>query len=148
MPDRKTTKHIVLHCSATRGIQDVGVKEIRQWHKQRGFSDIGYHYVIRRDGRIERGRPEKAIGAHVAGHNANTLGICLVGGLADKAPWAPTNNFTAAQWSSLKSLLTTLTAKYPGVTILGHRDFPGVAKACPCFDAKPWATKNGFRAAA
>lgn len=147
MADRKSTKHIVLHCSATRGLMDIGAKEIRQWHKAKGWADIGYHYVIRRNGIIEKGRAEKAIGAHVAGHNANTLGICLVGGLADKAPWAPTDNFTSAQWFSLKMLVAELLKKYPGATILGHRDFPKVAKACPCFEAKAWARKNGFPAA-
>lgn len=144
---RKTTKHFVLHCSATRPFMDVGVKEITQWHKARGWATIGYHYVIRRDGRVEKGRGRDEIGAHVANHNSNTLGICLVGGLADKAPWPPQDNFTPAQWASLKTLVAELLKVYPKATILGHRDFPKVAKACPCFDAKTWARKNGFQAA-
>lgn len=144
---RKNTRHIVLHCSATRGVMDVGVKEIRQWHKAKGWSDIGYHFVIRRNGTVEKGRPRDAIGAHVAGHNSDTLGICMVGGLADKAPWAPTDNFTKEQWAALKMLVADLLKVYPKATILGHRDFPKVAKACPCFEAKAWARKNGFKAA-
>lgn len=142
---RSRTDYIVLHCSATRAIQDIGAKEIRQWHKARGWKDIGYHYVIRRDGTVETGRkPDDSIGAHVAGHNSNTLGICLVGGLANAAPYKPENNFTPTQWTALKALLTKLLKKYPGGKIRGHRDFKGVTKACPCFDAKSWARANGF----
>jgi N-acetylmuramoyl-L-alanine amidase len=145
---RKRTDYIVIHCSATRGIQDIGAKEIRSWHKARGFSDIGYHHVIRRDGRVEKGRALDAVGAHVAGHNSNSVGVCMVGGLSDKSPWPPVNNFTAAQWASLKKVVADLLKRYPKARVLGHRDFPGVAKVCPCFPAKPWATKNGFPAAA
>lgn len=144
---RKSTKHLVIHCSATRAIQDIGAKEIRSWHKGQGWTDIGYHYVIRRSGKVEPGRARDAVGAHVGGHNSNTLGICMVGGLANKAPWAPENNYTPEQWTSLKTLVASLLKFYPNATILGHRDFPKVAKACPCFNAKEWARKNGFKAA-
>jgi N-acetylmuramoyl-L-alanine amidase len=144
---RTTTKYIVIHCAATRAGMDAGAKEIDQWHRARGWSGIGYHFVIRRDGKVEKGRPENAIGSHVAGHNSNTLGVCLVGGLGEGKGWPPENNFTPAQWTALKALLTQLRAKYPLATILGHRDFPGVSKACPSFDARAWATANGFPAA-
>jgi N-acetylmuramoyl-L-alanine amidase len=97
---------------------------------------------------VEKGRAIDAVGAHVAGHNANSVGVCLVGGLSDTAPWPPASNFTAAQWASLKSLCADLVKRYPRARILGHRDFKGVAKACPCFDAKAWAAKNGLPAAA
>ena len=128
-------------------MQDIGAKEIRQWHKAKGWSDIGYHLVIRRDGRIEKGRALDAIGSHVKGHNANSVGVCMVGGLANDAPWGPQNNFTPAQWTALKVMVAGLLKRYPTAKVLGHRDFPGVAKACPCFDARPWAAKNGFPAA-
>ena len=140
---RKRTDHLVIHCSATRAIQDVGVREIRQWHLARGFSDIGYHYVIRRNGRIEKGRPDDVIGAHVQGHNADSVGICLVGGIGDNS-WRPENNFTPQQWDSLRKLLTALLKKYPSAKVLGHRDFSGVKKACPSFSAKVWARQNKF----
>lgn len=140
---RKTTKHIVLHCSATRPSQDVGAADIRKWHKAKGWSDIGYHYVIRRDGKVEKGRGVYEIGAHVAGHNSNTVGVCLVGGLNEK-DWKPEDNFTKEQWAALKTLVATLAKMFPSATILGHRDFPKVAKACPCFEARAWARKNGF----
>jgi N-acetylmuramoyl-L-alanine amidase len=144
---RQVTKYIVIHCAATRASMDVGAKEIGQWHKQRGWSGIGYHFVIRRDGRVERGRAESAIGSHVAGHNSNTLGVCLVGGLGEGKGWPPENNFTQAQWAALRTLLREMIDRYPGATILGHRDFPGVAKACPSFDARAWAKANGLPAA-
>ena len=140
---RRRTDYIVLHCSATRAIQDVGAKEIRSWHKAKGWSDIGYAYVIRRNGRVEKGRDVDAVGSHVQGHNTNSVGICLVGGLDNKT-WQPVDNFTPAQWAALKTLVATLCKRYPAAKVLGHRDFPKVQKACPCFDAKVWARKNGF----
>lgn len=142
---RAKTDWLVVHCSATPGSLDIGAAEIRQWHIAKGWSDIGYHFVIRRNGKVEPGRPENMIGSHVKNHNANSLGICLVGGVDAKQ--RPQNNFTAEQWASLQTLLMRLTAKYPGAKILGHRDFPGVAKACPCFDAIKWAQEMGLPAA-
>lgn len=133
---RVETTHLVIHCAATPPTADVGVKEIRQWHRQKGWVDIGYHYVIRRDGRVETGRPEDVIGAHVSGHNATSIGICMAGGV-DKNQ-KPEDNFTGAQYEALAALLKTLICKYPGCTILGHRDFPGVKKACPSFDVAAW----------
>jgi N-acetylmuramoyl-L-alanine amidase len=140
---RKSTAHIVIHCSATRAIQDVGAKDIRKWHMAKGWKDIGYHLVIRRNGTVEKGRGIDEIGSHVKGRNARSVGICMVGGL-DNATWKPASNYTPAQWVALKATVAAMVKKYPGAKVLGHRDFPGVAKACPCFDAKPWAAKNGF----
>lgn len=142
---------LVVHCSATRPAMDIGVAEIRQWHMKPksqgglGARDVGYHYVIRRNGLVEAGRKEAIAGAHVAGHNANTIGICLVGGVKQDDFRKAENNFTAAQFASLKSLLTDLSRRYPGAVVKGHRDFKGVHKACPSFDAKAWAKAAGFR---
>lgn len=144
MTARKSTKHIVLHCSATRPNMDIGVKDIRRWHKAKGWDDVGYHYVLRRDGRVEKGRPEQDVGAHVARYNSTSIGICLVGGVNQNDFTKPENNFTAEQWVALRDLLAVLIRKYPDAKVLGHRDFPGVSKACPCFDARQWAAKNGF----
>lgn len=131
---RKIT-HLVVHCSATPPSMDIGVKEIRDWHvKDNGWKDIGYHYVIRLDGRVEPGRKEGVIGAHVAGQNSTTIGICYIGGVDAKGKPADTRN--ECQKEQLLQLLKLLKAKYPKAQILGHRDFPGVAKACPSFDAK------------
>ena len=135
---RHATLFIAIHCSDTYASQDIGVKEIRQWHTSppRNWSDIGYHYVIRRDGTIEAGRLFSDIGAHVEGYNARALGICMVGGKGKDGK--PENNFTLAQWESLRKRVTASKLMYPSAIVQGHRDFPGVTKACPCFDAKAW----------
>jgi N-acetylmuramoyl-L-alanine amidase len=140
---RTKTNWIVLHCSATRGSQNFTAADIRRWHLDKGWKDIGYHFVIRRDGTVETGRDVNAIGSHVQGHNADSIGVCLVGGIDDKT-WKPADNFTTAQWRSLRTLVERLVKTYPKAKVLGHRDFPGVNKACPCFSAKVWAKKNKF----
>lgn len=144
MSVRKSTRYIVLHCSATRPSQDVGTADIRRWHLAQGWSDIGYHYVIKRDGTVQKGRAESAVGAHVANHNAFSIGICMVGGVSQTDFTKPEDNFLPEQWESLKDLITVLIRKYPKALVLGHRDFPNVAKACPSFNAREWAQKNGF----
>lgn len=131
-----TVDMLIVHCSATPPKRDIGVKEIRRWHLARGFLDVGYHFVIRRDGTIEEGRSIHAPGAHAIGYNNRSLGICLVGGTTPKSK--PSNNFTPDQWESLGSLLSVLSEKYPHAEVLGHRDLPNVAKDCPCFDVKEW----------
>lgn len=141
--NRKSTSWLVIHCSATRAIQDVGVTDIRRWHREQGWTDIGYHFVIRRSGKVEAGRPLESIGTHVKGHNTDSVGICLAGGLNNET-FKPENNYTPQQWDALKKLLSSLLKKYPKAKVLGHRDFAGVQKACPCFPARVWAKKNGF----
>lgn len=141
MVNRKSTEFIVVHCSATRPSMNIGVKEITQWHKAKGWKTIGYHYVITRDGVLQTGRRENEIGAHVEGHNANSIGVCLVGGVHEDS-LAAENNFTDAQFKALKTLLGFLRVKYPTAVIQGHRDFAGVNKSCPCFDVKPWVETN------
>lgn len=136
----KEVKYLVVHCAATPPSMDIGAKEIRQWHLKRGWADIGYHRIIRRDGTIEEGRPEHVAGAHVRGFNRVSLAVCLVGGVDDENK--PEDNFTKEQFSSLKSLLDQWAEKYPEAEIRGHRDFPGVKKACPSFDVKKWIKEN------
>ncbi len=138
---RKLTEYIAVHASATQPKMDVGVKEIRQWHRAQGWTDIGYHYVIRRDGTLEVGRPEDVVGAHVSGFNNNSIGICLVGGVDSKLK--AEDNFTSAQYAELAVLLRKLKAKYPKAIIQGHRDFPKVKKDCPCFDVRKWIAETG-----
>lgn len=140
----RAINYMVVHCSATRPKQsNIGRDEIDQMHKARGWSEIGYHYVIKRDGTLEIGRDIDKIGAHVGGYNTGSLGICLVGGINDDS-LKPENNYTEKQWATLKRLLKTLSEYYPKAKVRGHRDYPKVAKACPCFDAIPWAKANGF----
>lgn len=140
----RTIKQLILHCAATPPSADIGRKEIDRWHRQRGFLCIGYHYVIRRDGSIEEGRPEDTAGAHAEGHNRYSIGVCLVGGVAADAK-TPEDNFTDAQWAALRGLLAGLRSRYPTAEILGHRDLPKVAKACPSFDVKAWLAANNLK---
>lgn len=140
---RKTTDGIVVHCSATKPSQDIGVKDISQWHRAKGWIGCGYHFVIRRDGTIEEGRPVNAVGAHVEGHNSTTIGICLAGGVRES--WqkgmpgdGAEDNFTPSQKAALAKLIHQLRATYTNTTVKGHRDYPGVRKSCPCFNVIPW----------
>ena len=123
-------KQIIIHCSATPEGKNIGATTIRGWHKERGFTDIGYHYVIRLDGTIEQGRPIEQIGAHCQGHNRNSIGICYIGGLSQKRQ--PKDTRTIAQRQAMKLLIQELQEQFPEATIHGHREF--AAKACPCFD--------------
>lgn len=136
MSKRPFTTLIVVHCSATPPSMDIGREEIREWHLDRGFSDIGYHWVIRRNGDVEAGRPGGDIGAHAQGYNSLSVGLCLVGGVDGML--RPDANFTRAQYDQLESLLIGLQHAYPEATIVGHRDLPEVTKACPSFDVKAW----------
>lgn len=129
---RKIEK-LIIHCTATPEGREVTAAQVTQWHKARGFRTIGYHYLIGLDGRIENGRPVSEVGAHCTGQNAYSIGICYVGGI-DSATLTPKDTRTEAQRRSLRELVRQLRAKYPGVTVHGHREF--AAKACPCFDVK------------
>lgn len=134
---RARTDFIAIHCSAT-GNQNFGAADIDKWHRKQGWACIGYHYVIRRDGTVEEGRDVEVVGAHVSGFNDVSVGICMVGGVDADDPSKAKNNFTEAQFASLKQLLIDLKVKYPQAKIQGHRDFPNVKKACPSFDVKEW----------
>lgn len=102
------------------------------WHLRRGFFDVGYQYVVRRDGTIEDGRPVDRPGAHARGFNHISIGICLVGGKDG------VDNFTDDQWDALGGLVKGLKVAYPDAEVLGHRDLPNVNKLCPGFDAREW----------
>ena len=132
-------KEIIIHCAATKPTQNIGATEIERWHRARGFFGIGYHYVIRRDGTLETGRPIEKIGAHAEGHNANSIGICLVGGINDKNG-RPECNYTKEQWTKLNWLVTSLEKRYTKAKIIGHNQIAN--KACPCFSVQKWL-KNG-----
>ena len=132
MAKRKITE-IIVHCSATPEGKDFAVADITRWHKQRGFRTIGYHYVVYRDGSVHLGRPEGEIGANCTGHNAVSIGVCYIGGLAADGKTAKDTR-TKEQREALTMLLRRLRAKYPNAKIYGHRDF--AAKACPSFDAR------------
>ena len=142
LPDKDTKMRkinaLIVHNAATYDTMDIGVEEIRQVHiKENGWRDVGYHYVIRRNGVIEKGRDEATVGAHVTGHNANSIGICLAGGLSKiDGKTVERANFTDQQYDSLYKLLTELMAKYPLAKLYGHSDFAN--KFCPGFDVRTW----------
>lgn len=133
---KREINRIVVHCAATPPSMDIGVEEIRKWHvKGNGWADIGYHYVIRRNGLVEVGRKNEVQGAHAKGYNVDSLGVCLVGGIDEFDK--PEANFTFAQYLSLVELLEELQDKYGhDIDIRGHKDLPGVTKSCPCFDVR------------
>lgn len=129
---RPGTKHLVLHCTATPPDADVSAAEIDAWHRERGWSGIGYHFVVRRDGAVEPGRALDEVGAHVRGHNARSVGVCYVGGV-DRGG-VPEDNRTPEQRVVLRAIVAVLRAAYPDARVLGHRDFSEVSKACPSFN--------------
>jgi N-acetylmuramoyl-L-alanine amidase len=137
---------IVVHCSATPATMDIGAAEIDRWHRQRGFLRIGYHYVIRRDGTREAGRSLDQVGSHAQGHNSTTLAVCLVGGINDAKLQKPQANFTEAQLQTLWATVRELQGLHPQARVIGHRDLPGVAKACPSFDVQHWLKTREVRA--
>lgn len=133
---------IVIHCADTDNGHSFTVKDIDAWHRERGWrrgiswrekqnpelTSIGYHYVIYLDGSIHTGRHVDEVGAHAAGKNSNSIGVCMIG----------RNKFTGDQWNALKSLTDSLLTKYPEAAIRGHRDLPNVVKDCPGFDVSTW----------
>lgn len=130
---KRSINEIIVHCTATPDGRPVTIREITQWHKNRGFSTIGYHYVVMLDGTVCNGRNVDTVGAHCTNHNSHSIGVCYVGGL-DKVTKQPKDTRTPAQKYALTTLLKKLKALYPKAKIYGHRDFAN--KACPCFDAK------------
>jgi N-acetyl-anhydromuramyl-L-alanine amidase AmpD len=121
---------IVIHCSAVKPDQQSSVAQIDTWHHDRGYKfGVGYHYVIRRDGSIEAGRPEWMVGAHCVNHNKYSIGVCYEGGL--DARGQPADTRTAEQKATLRQLLTDLHRRYPRASIVGHHDL-NPQKACPC----------------
>ena len=127
-------RYLVVHCSDTPDDENLTVVDIHAMHLGFGWDGVGYHAVITRDGIIERGRPECWVGAHVYGHNEESLGVCLIG----------RHDFTANQMNSLQSLLTEWRMRYPHAEIRGHCDFENTEKTCPNFDAGAWADQQGL----
>lgn len=149
MSARTTTDLIVFHCSATRPSQHIGKQQIEEWHLAKGWNAIGYHFVITRAGDLQLGRPVTDVGAHVAGYNSHSVGVCMVGGLDEqgRALINAPNQFTPQQWKTAYALLKYLLCLYPGARVCGHRDLSPDEnqdgkiqqsewlKTCPGFDA-------------
>lgn len=129
--------YVVIHCADTFADQDIGVEDIRHWHVAgNGWSDVGYHFVCRRDGTVEEGRDIKTIGAHVKGFNNHSIGLCWVGGRGENG--SPENNMTKDQEVSLRGVVDRMLSAFPDAVLMGHNDFPGVSKSCPVFDVCDW----------
>ena len=127
-----SVRFLIVHCSATRSDHDYTVEQLLRDHKARGFRTIGYHFYIRRNGEWTQHRRLLEVGAHVRGYNRCSIGICYEGGL-DSAGH-PSDTRTVEQKQALRGLLGRLHTQFPHAFILGHRDLPGVRKACPCFE--------------
>ena len=143
---RYPVREIIVHCSATppewmagRPIAEKLV-EIRRWHKANGWSDIGYHWIIDRDGKVLAGRAETVIGAHTIGKNTGTIGICLIGGYGSAETDAFGKNFTAQQDITLRQMIDAISSRTGIERISGHNQY--AAKACPGFNVPAWSKGN------
>ena len=124
MATHSNIEKLVIHTAAAEGSW-YDIEDIDEWHRERGWKMVGYHYFILKDGTIQRGREDHMIGAHVKGHNTGSLGICLQGH-GDKEEW------TSEQWDSVISLCLRKMDEYdiPVEEIYGHRAFTD-RKTCP-----------------
>ena len=142
MTPRTKTDTIVIHCSATPADMDIGVEKIKHWHVvDNGWDDVGYHYVIKRDGTLEKGRDESMVGSHARAVNGTSLGICLIGGSNKSGDWE--NNFNDEQFETLLSIVKELKDKYNINKVIGHYEVDDVKK-CPSFDVQEWLDKHGI----
>ena len=130
-------KRVILHCSATPEGREFGAEDIRRWHINRGWTDIGYHYVIHIDGLIETGRPVSIQGAHTSGENENSVGVCYIGGL-DLSMDAK-DTMTVPQEIAFVELVNSLRLIFGDLSIHGHNEYS--TKACPSFSVEE---KFGF----
>ena len=126
----RAINEIIIHCTATKAGRELTIDELRAWHKQKGFKDVGYHYVVMPDGEIKNCRPITMCGAHCKGHNANSIGLAYVGGL--DANGKPADTRTQQQRDALKVAVQVLRDVFGDVPVRGHNEYAN--KACPCFD--------------
>lgn len=128
-------KFLTIHCAATPEGRHVDAATISAWDKAK-FGQTSYHHVIELDGKRAQTLKDDQKGAHVGGANTGNIGVCYVGG-CDKA-MNPKDTRTPAQKASMKAIIEEYQARYPGIVIRGHKDWPGVKKACPSFDVAKW----------
>lgn len=128
-------KYLTIHCSASPEGRADTADQIRKWDIAK-FGQASYHWIVELDGKKVRHMPDKERGAHVAKANTGNIGICYVGGV--DAAMKPKDTRTEAQKIALRTLIRTYQERYPGIIVRGHRDWPGVNKACPSFDVPAW----------
>lgn len=128
---RNKTDEIILHHAEA---SSASVEEVNRWHLERGWTGIGYHFYIRKDGKVYRGRPEWAVGAHAQGHNSRAIGICCEGSYMKET-------MPEAQLDALKALIRTEMSKYPGAKLLRHKDVNSTD--CPGTNF-PWAEAQKY----
>jgi N-acetyl-anhydromuramyl-L-alanine amidase AmpD len=141
MPALGPVKFLTIHCAATPEGRHVTHEQITAWDKAK-FGQTSYHWVVEIDGSMHRTLRDDQKGAHVGGKNTGNIGICYIGGMDAKMK-SPKDTRTDAQKKSLLTLIRTYKGRYPGITIHGHRDWPGVNKACPSFDTRAWLKETG-----
>ena len=127
-------KYIVIHCTATA--QDVTIANIQKyWKNNLGWKNPGYHYIIPANSNIVQLQDEGKIANGVRGYNSTAIHISYIGGVDNGIA---VDNRTENQKYLMEEIIKELKAKYPNAEIKGHRDFPNVSKACPCFNVKKW----------
>jgi N-acetylmuramoyl-L-alanine amidase len=141
--DPGKNQFLTIHCAATPRGRDVKAATISQWDIAQ-FGQVSYHFVVELDGTYVRTLRDDQRGAHTGGHNSGNIGICYVGGVELNKSMTPADTRTSAQKKSLLTLARTYRARHPGIIIRGHRDWPGVKKACPSFDVTTWAKEVGL----
>jgi N-acetyl-anhydromuramyl-L-alanine amidase AmpD len=134
-------RYLTIHCAATPEGRDVQPKTVEQWDIAK-FGQKSYHWIVTLDGAMHRSLGDDQRGAHVAKNNTGNIGVCYIGG-CDKQMRAKDTR-TDAQRKSLLTLVRTYRSRYPGITIRGHRDWPGVRKDCPSFDVQAWLQTEGL----
>lgn len=137
-PKFRDIKKIIIHCTGTKKGDRISREQIKKWHLERGFEDIGYHYIIEQDGNVQIGRPLHLVGAHCYGQNDDSIGIAYVGGLDESGN--PCNTLNDLQKESLLQLCEKLKRQFQDLTIHGHNEFSN--KQCPCFDVQNWLLKE------
>ena len=141
---------LIIHCTATRAdwwktrTANQKVREVRKWHvEDHDWSDIGYHFLIDRDGTIVEGRPVERSGAHTKGHNKGSIGIALFGGHGGSENDLFSDHFTPKQEAALRDLIDKLQSRFGALKVSGHNQY--AAKACPCFKVPEWHRKTPAR---
>lgn len=129
-------KFLTIHCAATPAGRDVAAETVVQWDRAK-FKQTSYHWIVELDGTKHRCLPDTVKGAHVGGHNSGNIGVCYVGGM-DARNQHPQDTRTDAQRRALKEIVQDYEKRFPGIIVRGHRDWPGVNKACPSFDVAEW----------